>query len=69
MTNVVICICDYFSYYAGGIILMNLHGKDCHKIDPDFIADLGSMYIFEAIRNTPQDEIARFTETYGYKFN
>ena len=48
---------------------MNLHGKDCHKIDPDFIADLGSMYIFEAIRNTPQDEIARFTETYGYKFN
>lgn len=50
-------------------VFMNLHGKDCHKIDPDFIADLGSMYIFEAIRNTPQDEIARFTETYGYKFN
>lgn len=48
-------------------VFNNLHGKDCHKIDPDFIEDLGSMYIAEAIKNTPPDEMMKFAQSRGYR--
>lgn len=45
----------------------NLHGKDCHKIEPDFIETLGGMYLSDMISNTPKDDIIKFAESYGYK--
>ena len=49
-------------------VFNNLHGKDCHTIDPDFIADLGACYLVDLLKNSTQEELVRFTETYGYKF-
>lgn len=50
------------------LVFNNLHGKDCYKIDPQFIEELGAMYLADMIRNTPPDDLMKFAESYGYKF-
>lgn len=49
-------------------VFNNLHGKDCHKIDPEFIEDLGTMYITEMIANTPQDKMMECLQAYEYDY-
>lgn len=44
----------------------NLHGKDCHKITPEFIEKLGGMYLADMIQNTPPNELMKLARTYGY---
>ena len=46
-----------------------LHDGSCIAIDPESIQALGTMYMADMIQNTPQSEIIKFAESYGYKFS
>ena len=47
-------------------VFNNLHGKNCHEIDPMFIETLGAMYLADMIKNTKPDDLARFAQSYGF---
>lgn len=47
-------------------VFMNLHGKNCHEIDPSFIQALGAMYLEDMIKNTKPADLARFAASYGF---
>ena len=50
------------------LVFRNLHGKDCHTITPDFIEELGGMYLSDMIKNTSPNDLMKFAESYGYQF-
>ncbi len=50
-------------------VFENLHGKNCHTITPEFIESLGALCLADMIQNTPNEDIMRFSEIYGYTFS
>jgi len=47
-------------------VFRNLHGKNCHEIDPMFIEALGGMYLTDMVKNTKPEDLARFAASYGF---